>query len=203
VSGPTPTGDDAHRSLLQAIVETARAIFGAAAASIFLLDDERQELVFEAVAGAGAGELVGRRFPAGGGIAGSVLATGEPVVLDDVRRDPRFGREAAESTGHVPETLMAVPLVGSGGRPLGVLEVLDRRDRSRTPLEELDLLGLFAAQAAIAVELLGAARARERAAAADDAALLADVAAVLARLEGDRADAARLLLRALRDVAAP
>ena len=203
MSAPTPQGaDQALRSLLQAIVETARAIFGAAASSVFLLDAERRELVFEAVAGIGAGVLVGRRFPAGSGIAGSVLATAEPVVIDDVRHDPRFGQEAAESTGFVPETLMAVPLEGSGGRPLGVLEVLDRRDRSRTPLEELDLLGLFAAQAAIALELLVSARAREAEPPEDDGALLAEIAALLRRLEGDRRDAARLVLRALRDLAA-
>ncbi|MBD0329127.1 MAG: GAF domain-containing protein [Thermoleophilia bacterium] len=198
---PSPAADQALRALLQRIVETARAIFGAAASSVFLLDAGRRELVFEAVAGEGAGELVGRRFPAGSGIAGSVLATGEPVVIDDVRRDPRFGQEAAESTGFVPETLMAVPLEGSGGRALGVLEVLDRRDRSRSPLEELELLGLFAAQAAIALELLTSARGGEAVATEDDGALLADVAAALARLEGDRRDAARLLLRAFRDLA--
>ena len=59
--------DEAHRSLLQATVEVARAIFGAKAASVFLLDEEAEELVFEAVAGEGEGELIGMRFPAGNG----------------------------------------------------------------------------------------------------------------------------------------
>jgi len=48
--------EDAYRSLLQATVEVARAIFHAKAASVFLLDQEADELVFEAVAGEGAGE---------------------------------------------------------------------------------------------------------------------------------------------------
>ena len=47
--------EEAHRSLLQATVEVARAIFNAKAASVFLLDEEADELVFEAVAGEGAG----------------------------------------------------------------------------------------------------------------------------------------------------
>ena len=51
-----------HRALLQSIVEVARAIFGAKAASIFLLDEETDELVFEAVAGEGCETLVGQRF---------------------------------------------------------------------------------------------------------------------------------------------
>ena len=52
-----------RRELLQAIVDTARAIFQAEAASVLLLDE--RELVFEAVSGKGAKELVGRRLPAG------------------------------------------------------------------------------------------------------------------------------------------
>ena len=55
--------DDAHRTLLQSIVDVARAIFGAKAASIFLYDESTDELVFEAVAGSGADTLIGRRLP--------------------------------------------------------------------------------------------------------------------------------------------
>jgi hypothetical protein len=43
--------EELYRALLQSIVETSRAIFRAKAASIFLLDEETDELVFEAVAG--------------------------------------------------------------------------------------------------------------------------------------------------------
>ena len=56
-------GDDAFRALLQATVETARGIFHAKASSVFLLDEETDELVFEAVAGEGSDTLVGKRFP--------------------------------------------------------------------------------------------------------------------------------------------
>ena len=84
--------EEAYRELLQAIVEVARAIFGAQASSIFLLDEETDELVFEAVAGRGEDELVGTRLPSSTGIAGWVLVTRQPLVLDDVQADPRFSR---------------------------------------------------------------------------------------------------------------
>jgi len=94
---------DSGRALVQAIVETARAIFAAAASSVFLLDAQ------------------------------------EPVILDEVAGDPRFGRE---------HRVCALDADGGAAPPreraLGVLEVLDRRERSRTPLEELVLLELFA-----------------------------------------------------------
>ena len=77
--------EESFRALLAAIVEVARSIFGAKASSILLLDDETEELVFEAVVGEGEDTLLGTRFPAGTGIAGWVLATRTPLVIEDVR----------------------------------------------------------------------------------------------------------------------
>jgi len=149
--------EEDYRALLHSVVEVARAIFRAKASSIFLLDAQADELVFEAVAGEGADTLVGKRFPSSTGIAGWVLVTGQPLVIEDVAADPRFGRDAAESTGFVPKGLMAVPLLHEE-RSLGVLEVLDRPKDSRFTLAEMELLTLFANQAAIALDLLQRAR---------------------------------------------
>jgi GAF domain-containing protein len=149
--------DASHRALLLAIVQVARAIFHARAASVLLLDEATSELVFEAVVGEGEDDLVGRRFPAGTGIAGWVLSTRQPLVLADVAADPRFSTETAQSTGFVPKGIMAVPLL-HGEEALGVLEVLDRPADARFRLEEVDLLGLFGIQAATALALLRRAR---------------------------------------------
>jgi GAF domain-containing protein len=181
--------------LLRSIVVVARAIFGAQASSVLLLDDETDELVFAAVAREEEQHLVGRRIPSSQGIAGWVLTARTPLVLEDVRSDPRFAREAAEETGYVPKGLMAVPLMHDD-EPLGVLQVLDRPERARFSLAEMELLGLFGTQAALAVALLRKAR-RARAALAgdDDAARIAALASALERLE-DRS-AAHALLDAL------
>ena len=189
-----------HRELLQSIVEVARGIFGARASSIFLLDAEADELVFEAVAGEGAASLIGQRLPSSTGIAGWVLVTRQPLVLDDLENDPRFARDVAESTGYVPKSLMAVPLLHEE-EVLGVLQVLDRPQRERFSLQEMDLLGLFANQAAIALDLLGRAR-RARAVVDDDSPLgtLARVAATLDSLPTERRDSAFALLSALERV---
>ena len=47
--------EETYRELLASIVDVARSIFAAEAASIFLLDEEADELVFEAVSGRGEG----------------------------------------------------------------------------------------------------------------------------------------------------
>jgi GAF domain-containing protein len=149
----------ARRELLRSIVEVARAIFGARAASIAVLDETAGDFVFEAVAGEGERQLVGARFRAGQGIAGAAAATGEPMVIDDLAADGRFARDVAEETGYVPDAIMVAPLL-RGERTLGVLSVLDRR-RLRPGLEDLQLLEAFAGQAAQALELSDAARRAE------------------------------------------
>lgn len=192
--------EDAHRTLLQSIVDVARAIFGARAASIFLLDEATDELVFEAVSGEGADSLVGVRLPSSTGIAGWVLVTRQPLVLDDVKSDPRFSRETAEKTGYVPQGLMAVPLLHEE-RALGVLQVLDRPQRSRFSLQEMELLGLFASQAAVALELLRSARnARSALEGTGELAVLARIAASLEQLDDERREAGFRLLADLEQV---
>src|SRR3954469_20149329 len=172
--------EEGYRSLLRATVEVARAIFKAKAASVFLLDEATEELVFAAVAGEGSDTLVGKRFPADTGVAGWVLVTRQPLVVEDLTTDTRFSRGAAEATGYVPKGLMAVPLLADE-KALGVLEVLDRPQDSKFTLAEMDLLGLFANQAAIALDLLQRARrARE---ALDGDGELGALARIAAKLE--------------------
>ena len=190
--------EESYRELLQSIVEVARAIFGARASSVFLHDDETDELVFEAVAGEGADELIGLRFPSSTGIAGWVLVTRQPLVVDELDKDPRFAREAAESTGFVPKGLMAVPLLHED-QALGVLEVLDRPQQAAFSLAEMELLGLFANQAAIALDLLQKARSARTVLEEEggEAAALARFAARLDEADEDKRAAALQLLDAL------
>jgi GAF domain-containing protein len=189
--------EQGYRSLLHATVEVARAIFRAKAASVFLLDEAANELVFEAVAGEGSERLLGRRFPADTGVAGWVLVTRQPLVVEDLTKDTRFSLEAAVSTGFVPNGLMAVPLLAEE-RALGVLEVLDRPQQARFTLAEMDLLGLFANQAAIALDLLQRGRrAQDALGGRGELGALARIAAHLEEGDEERRRAGLELLAAL------
>ncbi len=195
--------EESFRALLSAIVEVARSIFGAKASSILLLDEETEELVFEAVVGEGEDTLLGTRFPAGTGIAGWVLATRTPLVIEDVQSDPRFASDVAEGTGYVPKGLMAAPLLHEEGA-LGVLSVLDRPEQTLFSLQEMELLGLFANQAAIAVDLLQKARRAERllGEGGGELEVVARLATVVDRLEDKRREAGIRLLGELADTLA-
>ena len=131
-------------------------------------------------------------------MAGWVLATRTPLVIEDVARDPRFAKDVAEGTGYVPQGLMAVPLLHDE-RALGVLEVLDRQ--SHFTLQEMELLGLFASQAAIALDLLQRARDAESALAGDGRfGAVARLAGALSELDEEAQPRAERLLESLTAV---
>lgn len=201
VAAGSLAASEAYRPLLQSIVEVARAIFGARAASVMLLDETSGELVFEAVTGEGEDTLVGQRVPAGTGLGGWVVQSGQPVVIEDVAADPRWSREQAQRTGYVPKGLMAAPLVREE-RTLGVLNVLDRPERRRFSVAEMELLELFASQAAVAVDLLLHARRVERVltGSGDELGAVARLATALDGLEGRRREAGMRLLHELAQV---
>jgi len=198
VAAGTLGGEEHHRALLQSIVDVARAIFRAKASSIFLFDEDAEALVFEAVSGEGEDDLVGTRLPSSTGIAGWVLVTRQPLAIDDLASDPRHARSAAEATGYVPNALMAVPLLHEDDA-LGVLEVLDPPEGTRFGVEEMDLLALFAAQAASGLVLLQKAR-RARTILADEGSSAATVARIAALLDEREDDAGARLLAAFEDI---
>lgn len=216
-----PVGNE---QMLQSITNTARDIFGAAACSLAMLTDDGEELVYTTASGQGADSVVGMRMASGQGIAGWVVNSEQPLEVRDLQRDARFARNVAESTGYVPNALLAVP-VASPQRMLGVLSVLDRDASRPDASRDMQLLQLFADQAALAIEsarvfadlgtavlqavaaadpdsdLAEALTAAARDAAPPDADLLR-VAAVLAELDAAGAEERRLAVALLQDVLA-
>ena len=136
--------------LLQSIVEAAARIFGAAAASIALADEKEGCLEFKVAYGAGSEQVVGMRIPIDQGIAGYVAMTGQPMATSSVQQDARFARATAEQTGYVPRSILAMPLVWRD-RVIGVMEVLDKIAAPTFGMQDMELLALFARQAAIAI----------------------------------------------------
>jgi GAF domain-containing protein len=136
--------------LLQSIVEAAAQIFHAAAASICLVDRTRNQLEFRVAYGEGNEDVVGQSIPVDQGIVGYVVMTGQPIAISDVAEDPRFNREFAATTGYVPRSILAMPLHW-GDQVIGVMEVLDKIDSPAFGMQDMELMSLFARQAAIAI----------------------------------------------------
>jgi GAF domain-containing protein len=185
-------------AVLRSIVDATVVLFDAEAASIALYDPAADRLVFRVAAGAQGQGVVGVSIAPHEGVAGYVFSTGQPIAIVDVAADPRFGAEAAEQTGYVPRSILAVPLLDDEAS-LGVLEILDRRSAEGFGLRDVELAGVFARQATVAIRAtrlerdtatllrdgLRALAADGTDAAADEAAIDELAAAATARLAGD------------------
>jgi eukaryotic-like serine/threonine-protein kinase len=143
---------DASRTLMEAVVHTAAGVFGAAAASISLIDETTSELVYQSAWGAGAREIVGVRLPPGTGIAGQVVEAASPEAVPDCRTDPRFAARIAAGTGYVPYTMLIVPLLRRG-HSIGALSILDRRDGRGYRQDDIEPAALFADLAVKALDV--------------------------------------------------
>lgn len=134
--------------VLQVVVDEAAAIVSAAAASLYLWDEDEEALVCRAFSGGTAVDRPERRFHPGEGTVGWVAQQGLPLRLDDAQGDPR-GLLAAGEQVEI-DNLLAVPLRRQG-RIVGVLEA---GDKATGPFHERDqqILIAVADQAAIAIE---------------------------------------------------
>lgn len=141
-----------HNELLNSIVDTAAHIFGAAAASILLVNEEEEALEFKVAFGPSERDLVGTKFPYDKGIAGYVFMTGQPIATSNVRQDKRFNQDFARSTGYVPNSILATPLISADDRIIGVMEVLDKIDATSFDMQDMELMAMFAQQAALAID---------------------------------------------------
>ena len=140
-----------HARLLQLIVETAADVIGARAGALFLVDEAHDELTFEVAIGPKAADVKRIRVPLGQGVAGLVAVSGQAIAIADAGRDPRHARDIAQQIGYYPETILCVPLF-YGDRLTGVLELLDKDGAPAFSAADMNTLGLFANQAAVAIE---------------------------------------------------
>lgn len=145
-----------HSEALTGLTDAAVRMFGAAACSLAVLDDDdEEELVYAAASGAGADVVAGMRLPAGSGLAGWVVQSGQPIAVSDLAHDQRFDRTTAQATGYLPDSMIVVP-VATDRRTYGVLSLLDR-DATRPDAEhDMTLLSVLAQQAAVVLESLTA-----------------------------------------------
>jgi GAF domain-containing protein len=143
--------------LLQSIVDATVRLFDAEAASIALFERNPDRLEFRVAAGPQGAGAIGKSVKPSQGIAGFVYSTGQAIALSDVASDPRFDRKTAEKTGYVPRSIAAVPLTDEQGTH-GVLQVLDKKGSATFDLRDMELIGVFAAQAATAIAVTRAQR---------------------------------------------
>lgn len=133
-------------SLLNDIRRRVPEVVGAERCSIFILDEERNELVLEMLD-------QGREFrmPADRGIAGWVATHGIPQIVSDVEQDARWYDVIARESEFDNRSLVCVP-IRVRERVIGVMQLLNKRTGESFNDQDVQLLTTLAAQAGIAIE---------------------------------------------------
>ena len=138
--------------LLALIMKTSSEVMRSEVASLLLIDEVSNELVFRVALGGKGAELEEKfRVKMGEGIAGSVAASGKPEIVNDPHKNPRFAKRFDDSTGFVTRAILCVPMKAKG-KVIGVLQAVNPLLRKGFSQEDLELFETFADQAAIAIE---------------------------------------------------
>jgi putative methionine-R-sulfoxide reductase with GAF domain len=115
--------EDIHEALNAFLEEASRAV-GAEAASILLVDKASKELFFAAATGEKAAEIINTRFAESKGVAGQVIATGEPAMVNDVAGSEKHYDGVDKKSDFDTRHLIACPL-RHGDFRFGVLELIN------------------------------------------------------------------------------
>jgi len=132
--------------LLTEIAKATQALLGAERASIFLHDAGTGELWTKVALGANT-----IRVPVGAGIVGYVFKTNKLLNIPDAYADARFNREVDRVTGFVTRNLLSVPMIDLKGRPLGVIQAVNKIGGTFGPEDE-ETIELLAAQGGVAIQ---------------------------------------------------
>eukprot|EP00931_Biecheleriopsis_adriatica_P023525 TRINITY_DN14841_c0_g1_i2.p1 TRINITY_DN14841_c0_g1~~TRINITY_DN14841_c0_g1_i2.p1 ORF type:complete len:747 (+),score=176.93 TRINITY_DN14841_c0_g1_i2:35-2275(+) len=107
--------------ILRRIMDEAKVLLGAEAASVFLVDAPREQL-YSTINSTGE-EL---RIPISAGIAGHVATTGEPLIIPEVYKDARFSSAMDKKTGFKTRNMMCVPLRVKKDGVMGVVQLINK-----------------------------------------------------------------------------
>ena len=149
-------GIESLDDLLPQLLDLAQEVTDAEASSILLYNSKLNVLEFSLAKNEALGEkteqiLKGNvELKMGEGLAGWVAANRQPVIIQDVQQDTRFFKEADHYTGFYTRTLLCVPII-YGEELLGVIEVLNSKNKPCFNVEDEEILDSFAHLAGVAI----------------------------------------------------
>ncbi len=134
--------------LLLSIMQRIGDFMQAERTTLFLYDREHDQLWSKVASGANTDEI---RIPAGTGIAGHVMNTGDTVNIADAYADSRFNPEVDRKSGFHTHSILCQPVVNYQNQRIGVVQVLNKQGGAFDEQDE-KLLEALSSQSAIAIE---------------------------------------------------
>jgi len=138
-------------SVLDNAMRFSEEFINAEASSIYELDEEENELFIRVARGEKKDLIKTVRLKVGEGIAGRVVQTGEPIVVQDVGKEKRFSDKYDHMSGFKTRSLLCVPLT-LRGKTIGAIQVLNKKNHKHFTDADLEILISLSQQIAVAME---------------------------------------------------
>ncbi len=138
-------------TVLDNAMKCAEEFINAEASTIYERDDEKNDLFIRLARGEKKDPMKDIRIKIGDGIAGHVVETGSPMVINDVHKEKRFNNRFDQLTGFKTRNLICVPLI-IRGKPTGAIQVLNKKTGEHFNEYDMEILNSLSIQIAIAIE---------------------------------------------------
>ena len=139
------------QKVIKVALEELKTRLQAKAATIFLLDEDQNNLSFWALQGPENHRLEGKKIPSNVGIVGWVIKNQEAIIVKDAASDPRFFSQIDKEGGFITRSMVCAPLSVREHSQIGAVQVLNKIDGPFEP-EDLEFVTQFANQVALAIE---------------------------------------------------
>lgn len=137
--------------VLNYAMEWAEEFMDAEASTVYELDEDKSELFIRIARGEKKEPVERIKFELGQGISGHVVQTGQPMVIQDVRKEKRFSPKFDKITGFRTRSMICVPLI-LRGKAIGALQVLNKKSGDLFTQIDVELLTSMSQQIAVAME---------------------------------------------------
>ena len=143
------TREDNLSDFLKLALNNCMHLLKSKTGSIFLFDNEKKELILKLYRNSTTKHFGGIKEKLGEGVSGLVAFQREPILVRDIRRDPRF-RNRKRFSHYRTNSFLSAPLI-AGDRLIGVINISERASGKAFTAKDLQLLSLISNYIAIAI----------------------------------------------------
>ena len=137
--------------VLNYAMQWAEEFMNAEASTVYELDEEKGLLFIRNARGEKKEPVKRIKIKLGEGIAGHVVKTGQPMVIQDVSKEKLFSDKFDRITGFRTRSMICVPLI-LRDKPIGAFQVLNKKSGKPFFHSDLDFLTSMSQQIAVALE---------------------------------------------------
>lgn len=130
--------------LLHTILHELVNVTGCEDATLYLVDEETDELVIRLVAQEKHKSIEGFRMPTTKGIAGWTFTNKQSQIVNDTKQDNRHNVQVDKMLKHETQSILTTPIMDTTHNVLGVLQLINKIDKSGYTKRDLEFLELLA-----------------------------------------------------------